>query len=271
MKEMTLKEIQDEELALLERFAQWCDSHGVRYFLAAGSLLGAVRGGAPIPWDDDIDVLVPRPDYDRLVADFSGDSRCELLSPGEGYPWNFSKLVSLKTRFVEDGLAMPDHMGVYVDIFPVDGLPPEGYDARMADLRFAVKVAGVVFARDYSSEANRGGVKNALRRLASIVGRRLFSQQALAEKIQDICRWSPFESSDKVGVLFGAYGAPREEYPRRMFDGNSEVMFSGRNFKTFADPESYLTHMYGDDWRTPTPQSPRVHGKAWMQEGGDVR
>lgn len=228
-------------------------------------------GGAPIPWDDDIDVLVPRPDYDRLIDEFCSDSWCELLSPGEGYPWNFSKLVSLNTRFVEDGLVMPEHMGVFIDIFPVDGLPPEGYEARMAELRPTVRVAGLVFARDYSSEANRGGAKNALRRIASIVGRCIFSQQTLADKIQDICRSSSFETSEKVGVLFGAYGAPREEYCRNMFDGGSEVSFSGRKFKTFADPESYLAHMYGDNWSIPTPQNPRVHGKAWMQEGGDVR
>ena len=141
----------------------------------------------------------------------------------------------------------------------------------MAELRPTVRLAGVVFARDYASDANRGSAKNALRRAASAVGRRVLSQDDLACKIQSVCRRDPFETSERVGVLFGAYGAPREEYPRSMFDGFSEVSFSGRRFKTFADPEAYLAHMYGDGWRIPTPQDPRVHGRAWFLEGGDAR
>ena len=228
-------------------------------------------GGGPIPWDDDIDVLVPRPDYDRFVEEFSDEAEFALLSPGEGYPWNFSKLVSLRTGFEEDGLVMPGRMGVFVDVFPVDGLPSGGYEERVAELRPAVRLAGIVFALDYSSDAHRGGIKNSLRCVISAVGKHAFSQDELARKIQDVCRRSFFESSEKVGVLFGAYGAPREEYPRSMFDGFSEVRFSGRTFKTFADPENYLTHMYGEDWRVPTPQDPRVHGTAYFLEEGDIR
>lgn len=228
-------------------------------------------GGAPIPWDDDIDVLIPRPDYDRLVEEFDGDAECALLSPGEGYPWNFSKLVSLRTGFEEDGLVMPGRMGVFVDVFPVDGLPSGGYEERVAELRSTVRLAGIVFALDYSSDARGGSIKNALRGVISAVGKRFLSQGELAHKIQAVCRRSSFESSERVGVLFGAYGAPKEEYLRSMFDGFSEVRFSGRTFKTFADPENYLTHMYGEDWRVPTPQDPRVHGRAYFLEEGDIR
>lgn len=265
------EEVKHELLNILIKFDFLTKEYGLTYSLAYGTLLGAVRHKGFIPWDDDIDVLIPRPDYDRLVVEFTGDADCALLSSGTGYPWNFSKLVSLRTSFVEEGLVMPERMGVFVDVFPVDGLPAEGYDARVSGLGPTTRLAGVVFALDYGCEANRGGFKNVLRRAVSKVGKRFLSQDALACKIQDICRGNTFESSDKVGVFFGAYGAPQEEYPRSMFEGCSEVAFSGRKLKTFADPECYLAHMYGEGWRIPTPQSPRIHGRAYMLEGGDAR
>ena len=64
---LTLDDIKRLQLDMLKAVARVCDRHGLRYFLAYGTLLGAVRHGGFIPWDDDIDIILPRPDYDRLV------------------------------------------------------------------------------------------------------------------------------------------------------------------------------------------------------------
>ena len=80
MKELTLQEIQAISLEILKVFDAFCRENGIRYFLSNGTLLGAVRYKKFIPWDDDIDVLVPREDYDRLIRIFRDDDRYRLFA-----------------------------------------------------------------------------------------------------------------------------------------------------------------------------------------------
>lgn len=125
-----LKKIQSIQLECLKHIASICDSEGIRYFLIGGSALGAIRHNGYIPWDDDIDIALPRKDYDRFikVAPNRLKAKYHLQSPyiNENTPYYYSKIRIDGTLFMEYcNRELNIHHGVYVDIFPYDNVPDD--------------------------------------------------------------------------------------------------------------------------------------------------
>lgn len=123
MKEIaTVAELRSIQLALLDHITAYCDAQGIVYFLSCGSLIGALRHKGYIPWDDDIDLFMPRESYNRLLAAYHDpDPRYALLAPGRAqhYLYTYAKVIDRRTLVVED--EVPGYeLGVYVDIFPLD-------------------------------------------------------------------------------------------------------------------------------------------------------
>ena len=110
-------------LDILKAFIEICNKYHLRYYCCAGTAIGAARHHGMIPWDDDIDVLMPRPDYDRLleIAKHEDFGKYEVVTPynNESYPLYFSKLVNRETTLIEEK-ERPCIIGLYVDIFPLD-------------------------------------------------------------------------------------------------------------------------------------------------------
>ena len=123
MKTVSDSELKTIELEILREVAAFCDAHGVRYYLACGTALGAVRHDGFIPWDDDIDLALPRPDYERFLSLFRSEKHTVLDSRfDDRYPYAFAKVSDNATCLVEN-IEQPFPMGVYIDLFPIDGLP----------------------------------------------------------------------------------------------------------------------------------------------------
>ncbi len=133
MKELRMEEIKRIEISILGNVHDYCVTNNIQYTLFAGSLLGAVRHKGIIPWDDDIDIAMPRPDYDRFVASYR-DSRyiVKSIDNCDDYVFTFSKVVDTSTVLIENKTELSE-IGVNIDIFPFDGLP--------LDLSKAEKVA----------------------------------------------------------------------------------------------------------------------------------
>jgi len=122
VKAFTLNELQDVLYDILKEFATFCDKNNLRYYLFGGTLLGAVRHNDFIPWDDDIDVSMPRPDYERFIE-------LTRISPWEHYEVRqytqpFIKMVDNRTVMKERLMREKyNTQCVFIDIFPIDGLP----------------------------------------------------------------------------------------------------------------------------------------------------
>ena len=127
MKRLELSEIKNIELNILKEFDCFCKKHNLTYYLAGGTLLGAVRHKGFIPWDDDIDVCMPRKDYLIMIERFDGfNSKLKLKSNLKGnFPAPFSKIVDISTKIETKYLEDECNQNLWIDVFPVDGLPED--------------------------------------------------------------------------------------------------------------------------------------------------
>ena len=163
LKYLTLAELQGELLKLLLRFDAFCKERGLRYSLDSGTLLGAVRHKGFIPWNDDVDVDMPRPDYERLMA-FEKElpEGLHLVNANNSiFPYGFCKLCTDEIRAQE-----PSYDGVmvetlWIDIFPIDGVPSDRRERQKSRRRVWNAVRRNVWATiNHSSE---GGLKKGVR------------------------------------------------------------------------------------------------------------
>lgn len=124
MKKIETEEMKKLELDMLIDVAKFCDENDIRYYLSGGTLLGAVRHKGFIPWDDDIDISMPRPDYLKFVSTYNGSSefyQVQSIENNDKYWRTFAKVFDTRTYLKEDAIRMPkDGNGVFIDIFPID-------------------------------------------------------------------------------------------------------------------------------------------------------
>ena len=147
MEELTLRQMQEGALNILKKLDGICREQGLRYFLFYGTLIGAIRHKGFIPWDDDLDVAMPRPDFDRLVA-YCRQHRQELLpmrlmtvDDNPQYVYPIARFSDTRYRVKYQGIR--DYgLGLFVDVYPLDGCGNTEEEARawvqqpMRDVKF---------------------------------------------------------------------------------------------------------------------------------------
>lgn len=135
-----MNDLQKVELNILKTFVEFCDKNDLQYFLVGGSALGAVRHNGFIPWDDDVDVAMPRKDYDKFIElgkkEFTGDIFLQTWETDPNYPYNFAKLRDSRTTYVESTYKFTRmNHGAWIDVFPLDGI-----SKKQGKVTFAMKM-----------------------------------------------------------------------------------------------------------------------------------
>ena len=120
-KKLSLEEIKKTSLDILLDVSEFCDDNNITYFLACGTLLGAIKYKGFIPWDDDVDIMMPRPDYKRFVREYKSDEY-KLLDPHVGM-YFYAKVYDTNTQVYEKGVDYKKYnpIGINIDVFPLDG------------------------------------------------------------------------------------------------------------------------------------------------------
>ena len=137
---LTIRETQQTALEILHTVAQICEEKNFRYYLVYGTLIGAVRHNGFIPWDDDVDIMMPRPDYDKLIdylREHIGEyPHLEVFNRETcpAYPYMITRISDDRYEIIMEN-EKPFGMGVFIDIYPYDGL---GNDQKEA-VRFGMK------------------------------------------------------------------------------------------------------------------------------------
>lgn len=244
-------------LELLTEFDRICKKHGIRYVLFAGSALGAVRHQGFIPWDDDLDVAMLRPEYERFLGVAPGELNTDAFylqaEYSDHWPMFFSKLRKNGTACMERFVPKDEklHQGIYMDIFPVDNLSD---GALVRKLQFAASKAVIAKGLD-----RRGYLTDSRAKKIFMAG----CKAVPLGLMRRLARQDGKADTAMVHTFFGA--ASRYEkniFPRRWFEQTVELPFEGLSVPVAAEYDAMLTAIYGD-YRTEPPEEEKrckVHG-----------
>ena len=262
MKALVLKEIQEVELKLLREFDAFCEKNELRYSLGGGSLLGAIRHKGFIPWDDDVDVMMPRPDYEcflRLYEEQKPSFRMVTYETSEGYNCLFAKVWDPSTIVRDDYIETADEIGVSIDVFPLDGLGDSEAEAVSIFKKTALNremLDASLWKKYFRSKTHSLLVEPI--RLALFVLSRFADPKKLLRKVDRVNLSHPFAQSAYAGCVCGAY-REREIMPRDTFEHYIDVPFEGHAFKSIQDYDAYLTKHYGRYMELPPEEKRKTH------------
>lgn len=259
-----LRKLQLEEKKLLDIFVRICEKHKLRYYITGGTLLGAVRHKGFIPWDDDIDVVMPRPDYEQFwkvapkevaapiyVDDIHHNPKCG---------WDKILLANSEMKIITRATNNPQILDAWIDIFPLDGLPNNFV------LRVIHKMK-LMYFESMSKIAQYDDIVNVVRKrsffnnlIVKIVGlpifKRIKNYRKYILKLDHQLQKYDYEKCRKVCDFTGGFGF-KETFDYKDQGEGAYYEFEGSYYKGPVNAKAVLTAIYGPDYMTPPAESDR--------------
>lgn len=246
-----IREIQQMELGIMEYIHEVCQKIGVKYFLAYGSLIGAVRHKGFIPWDDDMDICMLREDYEKLQDYLIAhpDNRYEVMSYKNNlnYVYPFMKVQDNQTYLLEEDVRIDSNMGIYVDIFPVDGYEDDSV--------FKDKMTRLIKKRQLSCYTFKGitntkSLLNSLIRYISVIIFYFTNTNKYIRGIDELAQSRKVNDYELVDYLiYKDMNKPvwKREWLKQTITG----VFEGKEFMIPKNYHEILTSDYGDYTQLP--------------------
>lgn len=265
MKALNMQEIQQVSLEILKQVADICDEQGLRYFLAYGTLIGAIRHKNTIPWDDDIDIMMPRPDYDKLLRYF--ESHKEQLYPlqamnddtAKDYPYLITRISD--ARYELDVInEKPYGIGVFIDIYPLDGLG-NNLDEAKATINKTKDLSSLVFlaTRKYFHRGNTKSLLKCVVKVPAFVYAKLRGKKAFSKVSYEIAKKYEYETSKYVGCVLWPTYRERDIFERNLFEETVKVQFGKYEFAAPKEYDTVLRQIYRDYMKLPPEKDRAPH------------
>lgn len=246
-----IREIQQMELGIMEYIHEVCQKIGVKYFLAYGSLIGAVRHKGFIPWDDDMDICMLREDYEKL-QDYliaNPDERYEVMSYKNNlnYVYPFMKVQDNQTYLLEEDVRIDSNMGIYVDIFPVDGYEDDSV--------FKDKMTRLIKKRQLSCYTFKGitntkSLLNSLIRYISVIIFYFTNTNKHIRGIDELAQSRKVDDYELVDYLIYK-DMNKPVWKREWLNQTITGVFEGKEFMIPKNYHEILTSDYGDYTQLP--------------------
>ena len=270
---ITAEEIKKMQTEILHQFHEFCHANQIRYYLYAGTLLGAVRHKGFIPWDDDIDLVLPRPDYERLLELLQTQKVAPYLDVisyknNPYYPYPFAKLHDTRTICDIPGLDPRIGLGVWIDLFPMDGLPgnQQERELHVKRLQKRIHILNRCSRKFYFTTNPTRLIKNI--GLWVLYGH--YSQKKVLVELGQMAQKYPYESSPYIGVIAFSRGL-NNVIEKDGFEQTVMLPFEQYKFDVPGTYRQYLINLYGPDCFELPPENKRVRHNydAWWKEGKD--
>jgi lipopolysaccharide cholinephosphotransferase len=257
MTENELKKLHDIELELLEEVDRICRKNHISYSIDGGTLLGAVRHGGFIPWDDDADVIMNRSEYNRFVQALSEDMDknkfyFQDINCTRGYRWGYGKLRRKDTQFVRLGQEyMPYEQGVFLDIFVCDNVPDNYL------LRCLCNFHSFLFRKVFYSEVGKNNAKGFSRIVYRILNK--IPEESIKRRYSSYIKFRNRKRTNWVKCLTFPACNNTYGYKREWYEDTIDMKFEGKTFRACRKYEEYLTFLYGDYMEIPPVEQRKVH------------
>lgn len=256
-KELSIEEIQKVSFEILKKVVSLCNDLGLRYYIFYGSLIGIIRHKGFIPWDDDLDIVMPREDYEILINYFITHNNLlenlELFEPrvNENYPYMIARISD--NRYILDTKNEINYgLGIFIDIYPLDGLGNTIKDAISLG-----KKGDHLSSMCYQSTRTKfeiGTTKSTFRKiikfpvflLSKIIGKTYYQS-----KLQKLSNINAYNSSKYVGCVVWLSGGKKDIFKREWFNESLQLPFDDTNVCIPKEYEIILKQIYGDYMKLP--------------------
>lgn len=271
--EYELSELQQVIVETLKDFHNFCEEHDLTYHLGGGTLLGAIRHKGIIPWDDDIDVDMPREDYERFIelADkFPNNYSVKHAKLDEDYVYAFVKIYSPKFQVTEFFGEKNYTNGAWIDVFPMDGVI-NNMKLRRLHFFFVNKLHSLfqLKSRGYQKPRNKELRFYTIRRMVKFFAFLILSLLPkkfvflLMDKSASIIR---YKDADYVGAFYSPYGV-KASFRKAIYKETIKADFNGYSFNAPVGYDEFLQGQYGDYMKLPPVQERQTHDVKVVKPG----
>lgn len=260
---LSIQEVQTISLEILQTIAEICEKEHLRYSLIYGTLIGAIRHQGFIPWDDDVDIMMPRPDYERLL-EYLEEHSSEYVNLRVFNPNTCTEYPYMITRISDERYVIKMEnekaygMGVFIDIYPYDGLGNTKEEALKYGLKgdrlssLCYQSTREHFAMETTVSILRKFIKFPVYILARICGKNFFQN-----RLQKLAGKKDYDASKYVGCVVWLSGGYKDIFQKNWFDKTKKVSFEQYEFRVPEEYDAVLRHIYGDYMQLP-PEKDRV-------------
>ena len=255
MRAISREESRKVMLDILDEVSSFCDNHDITYYLSSGTLLGAIRHKGFIPWDDDIDIEMPRPDYERFVPLYRKEGKYKVCCPLDKESFFFhTKVYNPNTIKYEAGVDYNrfNPLGIDIDIFVIDGQPDnDHYD----DFRKIVHRTQKLHS--YFTRAVRPYSGN-LKSIVATFGARLLGKNFYVKRYLQNVKQYPYEAS-VFAAPAGVFTGEKSRHRKAVYDDKLKVEFEGNEYWAPGLYDEYLKDSFGNYMQLPPLEQQKTH------------
>lgn len=255
-----LKKLQKCEIEILDKIVEICDKHNLQYFLVGGTCLGAVRHSGFIPWDDDIDVSMPREDYNKFLKyafnEIGDDYFLDYYLTNKYNHFGFLKVRKNNTTFVTDGSKVKkDHDGFYIDIFPIDYNNNRYSKILHIEIVLARSILETLKLKDHNYH-----FKSLRYPIISLLFYP-FSNKFCHKIIDKLFQAKNKKERVNCAIYCGVYPYQKDIYPYDKVFPGKKILFEKKEYYVFNDADYYLSQLYGENYMEIPPVEKRIAHK----------
>lgn len=269
-----IEQLHKVDLYIVKNVVEICDKYNLKYYMLGGTMLGAIRHKGFIPWDDDIDLGLPRKDYERFLE----LSKSELKEPlklvnyktDEKYHYYITRILHTKTKVVEERIEdINKYTNASIDIFPIDGTPNNYFMRQLYFFRVLYHRAlmSMCYKNSIDKKRRRGFYEKVLLKIMSLIPiEKLTTPTIEKNKIDELLKKQDVSKSKYIGNIMGAYRT-REIVPKEYYGEGKYYKFEDLELRGLERYDDYLKYTYGDYMKIPPQEQQKTHFKILELDG----